>query len=175
MDQIQAFVSTHHNLLLAILRTLSIITSCTTFYGGFCALFLPSTLTNQFGIPFSIHARTKNSSSKGVGDKDITPALFVLFAGREFSLAAILGILVYLDEIKALSYALLALGLAGAGDAAAAWKYGAKGAWKLHFYATLLVVVLVVPLGLLLDSSSWRCERLEVVRVHCWWKPPLGL
>jgi hypothetical protein len=153
MDQIQAFISTHHNLLLAILRTLSIITSCTTFYGGFCALFLPSTLADQFGISFNVHTRTKNSPSKSAADEDITQALFVLFAGREFSLAAILGILVYLDEIKALSYALLALGLAGAGDAIAAWKYGVKGAWRLHFHATLLVVVLVVPLGLLLDSS----------------------
>jgi hypothetical protein len=154
MDQIQAFVASHHSLLLAILRTLSIITSCTTFYGGFCALLLPSALADTFGIPFNV-PRTKNSSSKGVSDEDKTlAALFILFAGREFSLATILGILVYLDELKALSYALLAVALAGAGDGIAAWKYGVKGAWKLHFYATLLVVVFVVPLGLLLDSSS---------------------
>jgi Domain of unknown function (DUF4267) len=154
MNQIQVFVSTHHNLLLAILRTFSIITSCTTFYGGFCALFLPSALADTFGIPFDV-PRTKKPSSKGVSDEDKTlAALFILFAVREFSLATILGILVYLNEIKALSYALLAVALTGAGDAFAAWNYGVKGAWKLHFYATLLVVVLVVPLGLLLDSSS---------------------
>jgi hypothetical protein len=154
MDQIQAFVSTHHNLLLAIVRTLSIITSCTTFYGGFCALCLPSALADTFGIPFDV-PRTKNTSSKSVGDEDKTQAaLLVLFAGREFSLATILGFLVYLDDIKALSYALLAVALTGAGDGIAAWKYGVKGAWKLHFYAILLIVVFVVPLGLLLDSSS---------------------
>jgi hypothetical protein len=154
MDQIQAFVASHHSLLVAILRTLSIITSCTTFYGGFCALLLPSALSDTFGIPFNV-PRTKNSSSKGGSDEDKTlAALFILFAGREFSLATILGILVYLDELKALSYALLAVALTGAGDGIAAWKYGVKEAWKLHFYATFLVVVLLVPLGLLLDSSS---------------------
>jgi len=61
---------------------------------------------------------------------------------------------VYNNDIKILSYALLAVALTGGGDAFAARKYGVKGAWKLHFYATLLVVVFVVPLGLLLDSSS---------------------
>lgn len=60
----------------------------------------------------------------------------------------------YLGDIRPLSYALLAVALTGAGDAFAAWKYGVKRAWKLHFYVTFSVVVLVVPLSLLLNSSS---------------------
>jgi hypothetical protein len=155
MDQIQAFVSTHRSLLLAIVRTLSIITSCSTFYGGFCALFLPSALSDTFGVRFDAPRTKSSSKEKVVSEEDKTlAALLVLFAGREFSLATILGILVYLDDIKALSYALLAVMLTGAGDGIAAWKYGVKGAWKLHFYATLLIVLFVVPLGFLLDSSS---------------------
>lgn len=78
----------------------------------------------------------------------------MLFAGRDFALGAIVAVLVYLDQLQALSLAMLALGLAGGADAVAAWRYGAPGAWKLHFWATVLVAGLVVPLGLLLDARE---------------------
>jgi hypothetical protein len=105
MDQIQSFISTHNNLLLAILRTLCILTSIMMTYSSFCALFCPSTFAELMGIPFQIQAPSKNPDDK-------TPAFLIQFAWREFALALILGILVYLDEIKVLSWVLLAIGVA---------------------------------------------------------------
>ena len=59
----------------------------------------------------------------------------------------------YLDEITVLSWVLLVIGAVEAADTTAAWKYGVEGVWKVHFYLTILTVV-VAPLGLLLGSSS---------------------
>jgi hypothetical protein len=101
-------------------------------YSSFCALFRPSFLAELSGIPFNIQ-----SSSPKAEDK--TQAFLIQFAGREFALTAIIGILVYLDEITVLSWVLLVIGVVGV--------------WKVHFYLTILTVV-VAPLGLLLGSSS---------------------
>jgi hypothetical protein len=112
-------------------------------YSSFCALFRPSTFAELMGIPYQTQASSKNAENK-------TSAFFIQFAGREFALALILGILVYLDEIKVLSWVLLAIGVAGVADTTATWKYGVKGAWKVHFYPTVLAAF-VVPVALLLE------------------------
>jgi hypothetical protein len=98
------------------------------------------------GIPFQIQGPSKYPEDK-------TPAFLIQFAGRESALVLILGILLYLDEIKVLSWVLLAIGVAGVVDTTAAWKYGLKEAWKAHFYPTVLTAF-VVPIALLLGSGS---------------------
>lgn len=162
MDQIQALIKANAQVLLPVFRTTCAILGLTMLWVGSAALSQPIAFADNFGLPLresgpsgdDKHPSSKEKSSVNSGGSQETgTAWLIVFAGRELALGSAILLLLYLDELRALSVVLLAMYLVVAGDTVAALWYGKQGSVRNHLIPGVFMA-LVGPVGLLLHPKT---------------------
>ncbi|CZT12323.1 uncharacterized protein RAG0_16191 [Rhynchosporium agropyri] len=121
----------------------------------------PVLFATNFGIPIlsnneSVSGRRTKSrtlSSSPIHQVDARVGWLTIFAGRECAIGVAVLALLWMDELRALSAVVTAIGFVAAGDTLATYRYGKKGSFKKHLYPGIAFLG-VGPLGLLLFRSK---------------------
>lgn len=147
MTQLQTLISTTTPFLAPIYRTTCTILGVTMLSAGLAAFFRPEAFASSFGLPLEVSPPSQQPQRQRRVTHQPTREWLIVFAGREIALGTIVLLLLYLNELRALSVVVLAMSCVAAGDSFAAMKYGTKGSVERHLVPGALLVLCLGPLG----------------------------
>ncbi|KAL2060524.1 hypothetical protein VTL71DRAFT_9165 [Oculimacula yallundae] len=166
--QLHNIIISHSNILIPIFRSTCFLLGITMTVTSVFTMLNPVLFATNFGIPI----RGNSESVNGLRTKSTTPKMksrtlssspnrqveagigwLTIFAGREGAIGVAVLALLWMDEPRALSAVVSAVGFVAAGDTLATYRHGEKGSFKKHLYPGI-AFLWVGPLGLLLFGSK---------------------